>query len=201
MPLDIDLLLAWGATYKKVAQGEIIFNEGNHCSFYYQLVSGSIKWVNVNEDGKEFIQTIIEPGECFGIMPLFDDEPYAASAVAEKDSIVIRLHKPVFLDLLRESTDLHFEFSRLLAEQIRFKLLLLKTISCEDPHICISTLLAYLKKHKKNICKDCNQLKLTRQQIASMTGLRVETVIRTMRAMHDGGELLNTKGKVFCMYD
>ncbi len=201
MPLDIDLLLAWGATYKKVAQGEIIFNEGNHCSFYYQLVSGSVKWVNVNEDGREFIQTIIEPGECFGIMPLFDDEPYAASAVAEKDSILLRLHKPVFLDLLTESTDLHFKFSRLLAEQIRFKLLLLKTISCEDPHICISTLLAYLKKHKKNICKDCNQLKLTRQQIASMTGLRVETVIRTMRAMHDGGELLITKGKVFCMYD
>ena len=112
MPLDIDLLLAWGATYKKVAQGEIIFNEGNHCSFYYQLVSGSVKWVNVNEDGREFIQTIIEPGECFGIMPLFDDEPYAASAVAEKDSILLRcLHtlkniKRIFAKIVINSSSL-----------------------------------------------------------------------------------------------
>jgi len=201
MPVDIDLLLAWGATYKKIAQGETIFTEGNHCSFYHQLVNGSVKWINVDEDGKEFIHTIVEPGESFGIMPLFDDEPYAASAVAEKDSIVLRLHKPVFLDLLRDSPQLHFKFTRLLAEQVRFKLLLLKTISCQNPHICITTLLNYLKKNKKNICQDCSQLTLTRQQIAGMTGLRVETVIRTMRHMHDDGELLITKGKVFCVYD
>ena len=44
---------------------------------------------------------------------------------------------------------------------------------------------------------DCNQLKLTRQQIADMTGLRVETVIRAMRNMHEKGELTIEKGKVF----
>lgn len=201
MPIDINLLLAWGATYKKVGHGDIIFREGNNCSFYHQLVSGVVKWVNINEDGREFIQTIVEPGESFGIVSLFDDEPYAATAIAEKDSIILRLHKPVFLNLLEESSTLQSKFSRLLAEQIRFKLLLLKTISFEDPHICISTLIGYLKKNKKNICANCNQLKLTRQQIAGMTGLRVETVIRTMRHMHDDGELLITKGKVFCLYD
>lgn len=201
MAVDVDLLLAWGATYKKITPGEIIFTEGNHCSFYHQLVNGSVKWMNVDEAGKEFIQTIVEPGESFGILPLFDDEPYAATAIAEKESLVLRLHKPVFLDLLRDSPELHFKFTRLLAEQVRFKLLLLKTISCQNPHICIATLLDYLKKHKKNICPDCSQLNLTRQQIAGMTGLRVETVIRTMRHMHDAGELLITKGKVFCIYD
>ena len=201
MTIDINLLLAWGATYKKVGHGDIIFREGNNCSFYHQLVSGVVKWVNINEDGIEFIQTIVEPGESFGIVSLFDDEPYAATAIAEKDSIILRLHKPVFLNLLEESSTLQSKFSRLLAEQIRFKLLLLKTISFEDPHICISTLIGYLKKNKKNICANCNQLKLTRQQIAGMTGLRVETVIRTMRHMHDDGELLITKGKVFCLYD
>lgn len=199
MAVDVDLLLAWGAAYKKVTPGEIIFSEGNHCSFYHQLVKGSVKWINVDESGKEFIHNIAEPGESFGILPLFDDQPYAATAIAERESIVLRLHKPVFLDLLRDSPQLHFKFTRLLAEQVRFKLLLLKTISCQNPHICIATLLDYLKKHKKNICPDCSQLNLTRQQIAGMTGLRVETVIRTMRHMHDDGELLITKGKVFCV--
>ncbi len=198
MILDIDLLLALGATYKKLSAGETIFLEGTHCSFYHQLVSGRVKWVNINEDGKEFIHTIIEPGESFGELPLFDDEPYAANAIAEEDSIILRLHKPVFLNLLKESPELHFTFSRLLAEKVRFKLLLLKTISCEDPVKCISTLLAYLKKNKKNICGDCSQVKLTRQQIAGMTGLRVETVIRAMRSMHDSGTLVINKGKVYC---
>ena len=198
MILDIDLLLALGATYKKLNTGETIFSEGTNCNFYHQLVSGSVKWFNINEVGKEFIQTMVEPGESFGEMPLFDDEPYAANAIAEQESIIIRLHKPVFLKLLKESPDLHFKFSRILAEKVRFKLLLLKTISCEDPQQCIGTLLHYLKKKQKNFCQDCKQLKLTRQQIAGMTGLRVETVIRTMRTMHSNGQIVICKGKVFC---
>jgi CRP-like cAMP-binding protein len=198
MMIDIDILLTWGAAFKKVPKGSTIFSEGSGCSFYYQLVSGKVRWVNINEEGKEFIQTIIEPGECFGEMPLFDDEPYAASAIADEDTVVIRLHKPVFLKLIRESQDIHFKFSRLLAERVRFKFMLLKSLACHDPENRISTLLNYFKKENKNYCPDCSQLKLTRQQIADMTGLRVETVIRSMRHMHEKGELLIDKGKVYC---
>lgn len=196
--IDIDLLLAWGAAFKKIPKSATIFREGTTCCFYYQLVSGRIRWLNINEEGKEFIQIIIEPGECFGELPLFDDEPYAATAIADEDSVVIRLHKPVFTQLMKENHELHFKFSRLLAKRIRFKFMLLKSFASHDPENRIHALLDYLKKENKNFCSDCSQLKLTRQQIADMTGLRVETVIRSMRHMHEKGELLINKGKVFC---
>ncbi|MBK6635668.1 MAG: Crp/Fnr family transcriptional regulator [Chitinophagaceae bacterium] len=54
----------------------MIFREGAQSSFYYQLVSGEGKVGKYNNEGREFIQTIIEPGECFGEFPLFDDEPF-----------------------------------------------------------------------------------------------------------------------------
>jgi CRP-like cAMP-binding protein len=196
--IDIDTLLAWGAAYKKVGAGEIIFHEGSPCSFYHQLISGKVKWVNINDEGKEFIQTIIEPNECFGEFPLFDGEPYAASAIADVDSLVIRLHSSVFHQLLKENPELHFKFSRLLTQRLRFKFLILKELAKHNPENSISTLLNYFKQHRKNICTRCNKLNLTRQQIADMTGLRVETVIRTMKSMQMKGELQITKGKVYC---
>lgn len=196
--IDIDLLLAWGAAFKKVPKGNTIFTEGTSCSFYYQLVSGQVRWMNINEEGKEFIHTIIAPGECFGELPLFDDEPYAATAIADEDCVLIRLHKPVFNQLIRENIAIHLKFSKLLAQKVRFKLMLLKSLACHNPEVMISALLQYFKKENKNFCSDCNQLKLTRQQIADMTGLRVETVIRSMRHMHEKGELLINKGKVYC---
>lgn len=196
--IDIDTLLAWGAAYKKVSAGEIIFHEGSQCSFYHQLVSGKVKWVNINDEGREFIQTIIEPNECFGEFPLFDDEPYAASAIADEDSVIIRLHQSSFHQLLKENSDLHFKFSRLLTQRLRFKFLILKELAKHNPENSISTLLNYFKQHRKNICTKCNKLNLTRQQIADMTGLRVETVIRTMKSMQMKGELQITKGKVYC---
>ena len=198
MMIDIDLLLAWGAAYKKVSAGEMIFREGGNCSFYYQLVSGKVRWVNINDEGREFIQTIIEPGECFGELPIFDDEAYAASAIADEDSVIIRLHKITFLQLIKENPEIHFAFSKLLTQRLRFKFLILKELATHNPESSISTLLSYFKEHKKNICTKCNRLKLTRQQIADMTGLRVETVIRTMRNMHSMGLLRIDKGKVYC---
>ncbi len=196
--INTDLLLAWGASYKKLDEGEIIFNEGAHCQFYYQLVSGIVKWYNIDDNGKEFIQTIIEPGECFGEMPLFDGGTFAATAIAVEPTIIIRLTKISFLQLLKENTDIHFSFSKLLAKRVRFKFLLLKSLALHAPEARIATLLNYLKAEHKNFCPDCNQLNLTRQQIADMTGLRVETVIRAIRNMNGKGTLVIDKGKVFC---
>ncbi|MCX6300434.1 MAG: Crp/Fnr family transcriptional regulator [Bacteroidetes bacterium] len=196
--INTDLLLAWGAVYKKINTGEVIFKEATQCHFYTQLVSGRVKWVNIDDEGKEFIQTIIEPGECFGEIPLFDEGTYAATALAEEESVIIRLHKASFIQLIKENPEIHFAFTKLLAKRVRFKFLLLKTIALHAPEARIATLINYLKSENKNFCPKCNQLKLTRQQIADMTGLRVETVIRTIRSMHNKGSLIIEKGKVFC---
>jgi CRP-like cAMP-binding protein len=198
MMIPVDTLLAWGATYKKVATEETIFREGVEGRFYYQIESGSVRWVNITDDGREFIQNIIEPGECFGELPLFDDMPYAATAIANTDSVILRLHKNTFHQLLREEPELHFAFSKLMAHRMRFKFLLLKELACADPEHRISTLFSYFKESRKFICQKCNRVQLTRQQIADMTGLRVETVIRTIRNLQQKGSLVIDKGKVYC---
>ena len=196
--ISIDTLLAWGATYKKIGSEETIFREGTECHFYYQLVSGSVRWINIDDKGNEFIQYMISPGESFGEFSLFDDYPYAANAVANADSVIIRLHKSTFTQLLKEYPTIHFAFTRLFAERLRFKFLLLKELACFGPEHRISTLFNYFKESKENICYQFSQIRLTRQQIANMTGLRVETVIRSIKNLQNKGELVIDKGKVYC---
>lgn len=196
--IDINVLLAWGATYKKVRTNETVFFEGEACNYYYQVVSGSIRWLNIDEEGRECIHAILEHDESFGEFPLFDDGPYAATAIANSDSVLIRLHKTNFLELLKENTDILFSLNKLLTKRLRFKYSVFKSMSSNSPETRIINLINYLKSENKNFCGECNKLNLTRQQIAGMTGLRVETVIRTMRHMHEKGELSISKGKVFC---
>lgn len=196
--IDIDILLTIGAAYKKINAGDIIFHEGAECRFYYQLISGCVRWSNIDDEGNEFIQNMIEPGECFGEMPLFDDEPYAATAIADTDCVIARLHKSEFLELLTERPDIHFAFTKMMSQRIRFKFLLIRELANHDPEKSITTLLSYLKRTRKHVCEKCNKVKLTRQQIANMTGMRVETVIRAIRHLHDKGSLVIEKGKVFC---
>lgn len=188
-------MLLKGGTIKRFDTKSSIFSEGSECIYYHQLISGRIAWENSNEEGKEFIQKIIEPGECFGELPLFDDEVYAADAIALESSEVARLPKSIFLQILRENPDIHFQFSRVLAQRLRFDFRLLKSFAFENPEERIRTLLSYLKNQQRS--KSPMQVMLTRQQIANMTGLRVETVIRAIIALDKKGELSINQGKVY----
>lgn len=198
MMIDTDILLAWGATYKKISAGEIIFRETTEAHFYYQLESGSVRYVNITDSGKEFIQYLIEPAESFGELPLFDDFPYAATAIANKNSLILRLHKNTFQQLLIEHPEIHLKFSRLLTERLRFKIKIIKELANASPEHTIQTLFNHFKENKRHICIESNKVQLTRQQIANMTGLRVETVIRAIRHLQERGAVIIDKGKVYC---
>lgn len=189
------MLLKKGGSVKNFEPKSIVFAEGTECIYYHQLVSGRVAWENSNDEGKEFIQKIIEPGECFGELPLFDDGLYAADAITIEPSEVARLPKSTFLQILRENPDIHFEFSRVLAQRLRFDFRLLKSFAFETPEERIRTLLNYLKNQQRN--NSPMQVMLTRQQIANMTGLRVETVIRSIIALGKKGELNIIQGKVY----
>jgi CRP/FNR family cyclic AMP-dependent transcriptional regulator len=195
--IDIDKLISLGAGYKNIAANEMIFEEGTECHYYYQLVSGSVRWVQIGDDGKEFVHDMIEPGECFGEFPLFDNKSYAASAIANSRSVVLRLPTEVFQQLLQEEPVLYSDFSKLLVERLRFRFLLSKDLAGNKPSDKICSLLNYFKTHKKYFCNKCNLVQLTRQQIADMTGLRVETVIRSIRQLEVVGRLQIQKGKVY----
>lgn len=199
--LDISLLLDKGATYREIAPGEMLFEEGSIASFYYQLISGRIRWANLLANGKEVLHRIVEPGESFGELPLFDGETYAASAIADAPGKVIRLRVESFHELLRERPEIHFAFSKLFVERLRFSFLLTNTLSANSPEFILETLIDYFNQKGKYICKECNRLLLTRQQLANITGLRVETVIRTIKNMQRDEKLNVIKGKVFIPAD
>lgn len=193
-----DMLLAWGANYRLLTKGEMLFEEGAPGHYYHQLVRGRVKWVNIDEDGREFIQAVVLPGESVGELPLFDGGPYAASAVAIDDGVsLLRLGKATFLQMLREEPALHFNFTRMITARLRGKFIFLKELSCPHPERRIMAVLRYHRERGAGDPIHRILIPLTRQQIANMTGLRVETVIRTVRSLQQAGRLLIVDGKVY----
>lgn len=183
--LDPQLLLSFGAQFHTVEKGDALFWEGTTCQYYYQVHSGQFKWVNIGEDGKEFIQRIIEAGQCIGELPLFDGGAYAASAFAILKSEVIRLPIEQFQEMMLSHPELQAKFLNRLAAMVRFKFFMNKEIAFDDPEKLILTVFEYFKTHKMYINEVDNLVLLTRQQIADLTGLRVETVIRVIRNLND----------------
>lgn len=182
MQIDINLLTAWGAVSKKYRKNEIIFLEGDSPRYYYQIVSGKVKMFNSSKETKELTQGVFADGESFAEPPIFIEETYPSSAITVVDCVIMRMLKERFLQLLDEHPALQKKFLKLLSERIYDKSLLARELVSSSPEERIKNFLyQYKKKYSKNgetALVDC-----TRQEIANFTGLRVETVIRTLQKM------------------
>ena len=73
--------------------------------------------------------------------------------------------------------------------------MLLKKLSFENPKHRILTLLQTLKKDQKNLRP--SKINYTRNEIANMTGLRIETVIRTIKQLEKEKELEIRDKKIY----
>lgn len=176
--IDLELLLSYGAFCKEYDKGEILFYEGDEALYYYQIVEGSVKMYNANDDGKEYTQGYFSEGQSFGEPPLFIDESYPASAMAFQDAKVLRLQKDRFWKVLDENPKIERHFLKLMARRIHNKATTSKDIINQKPEFRIQAFLDSCKKSKEK-----EQIEFTRQEIANFTGLRVETVIRTLMKM------------------
>ncbi|MFE3870149.1 Crp/Fnr family transcriptional regulator [Flavobacterium sp. ZS1P70] len=194
MQIDIDLLFSWGAVAKKYKKNEIIFDEDEVAHFYYQIIEGSVRMFNSNDEGKEFTQGLFCKGNSFGEPPLFIEEPYPSKAITIQDSTIIKLSKDKFLKILDEYPSIQKSFLILLANKIHSKSNTSKEIINQKPEFRI---VAFLNTHKKKseCCNEKVLIPYTRQEIANFTGLRVETVIRVLCKMNtcDKLEIVNHK--------
>lgn len=195
--IDEDILKARGGVLLKFKKNQTIFFEGNTALFYHQIVEGNVKMVNINSAGKEFIQGMFTSGQSFGEPVLLTGELYPASAVASDDASVIKLNKESFLHVLKEFPEIHFNLTQLLAKRLYNKAIISKEIAIHTPE---HRILRVLELFRKNIIeqgrKKC-KVEISRQQIADMTGLRVETVIRAIKALERKDQVKIEKGKIY----
>lgn len=170
---------------------QVLFHEGDKATDYYQVQEGSVKMFIASPDGQEFIQGIFGPGESFGEPALIGKFPYPGSARAIEPCKVWKLSEDYFFQMLKENFQLHLNLTKVLCKRLRYKSMVLAEISSHDPDHRIYSLLQYYRD-KNTQPGDPTPIRIpfTRQQIADMSGLRVETVIRTVKRMEKEGKLV-----------
>ena len=195
--INENLLLDHGAKKVSFSKGDQLFREGESALSFYQVASGEIKMNNYNEDGKEFIQGIFATGQSFGEPPLLANVKYPANAEALSDAEVFQLSKEQFLELLSSNPRVHLKITETLAKRLYYKAIMVSEISSQEPEHRILRILDYLKNVAKVEEPFGYKVELTRQQLADLTGLRVETVIRATKSLEKKGELQIKKRKVY----
>ncbi|WP_223609343.1 Crp/Fnr family transcriptional regulator [Chryseobacterium sp. OSA05B] len=183
MVISEDILLAHGAKTELYQPNEFIFKEGTIAKFYFQIRQGFVKINNFLEDGKEFVHGFPFDGHCIGESYLFTDHLYAVNAMTISQCEIIKLEKSAFLKLLLKNSALHFKVNHYTADRLHFRYLISSLLSIGDPTIKLKVLLDHIKTYFGFDAQYSFEVPYTRHQLATLTGLRIETVIRAFNKM------------------
>jgi CRP/FNR family cyclic AMP-dependent transcriptional regulator len=177
-------------------KGEIIYHQNAVARSFYEVKNGEVQVINSNTSGKEFIQGVFKAGDCFGIPSLILGQTYPEAAIAYTDCEIYIIPKQKFTTLLQEDYMFHFSITKILCKQLLYTKMMLEEIAIEEGEHRLLTLIHYLMGQK-----DCNNKKLdiTKQQLADMSGLRVETVIRIMKKIEEKGMIETKRGNIVCL--
>ena len=103
----------------EVAGGQTLMTQGEPGDSMYLAISGRLRAYVRAADGSERMAREMGRGHTIGEMSLFTGEPRAATVVAIRDSVLVRLPKPEFDRILASSAQLSIALTRQIIGHLR----------------------------------------------------------------------------------
>ena len=170
---------------KAVARSTSVITGGDTTDSLYIVISGRLKVMMSDAEGKEVILTILGPGEYFGEMGLIDDAPRSASVVAIEACELLYISKRDFKKCLADNADMAMAVMRGLVRRLREADRKIGSLALLDVYGRVARLLLDMSETvdgEKIVTK-----RLPKQDIAKMIGASREMVSRVMKDLQMGG--------------
>ncbi len=177
-------------------RGNIIFKENTDPKYYFQIKSGTVKLNTITCDGKEYLYGLPFQGHCIAESYVFSQKKYPFNAIAVTNCEVIRLIKSKFLDLMKHNPQLLMDVFAYSSDRTHYKNLMLSTLGVTNSMERLIKLLDYIKDLYRPGSKEPFIIPFTRQQLACLSGLCLETIIRTVKKMESNKLLYILHGKI-----
>lgn len=167
--------LATHATTRSLQRGDVLFHEEDEASALFIVESGRIAISNKSFDGRESMVALMEAGDLFGEMGLFDDRGRSAEARTLEAAEVIQIpYEPV--------VDLYEAHPRLLRGVVE---MLVRRLRSMDMALADSVFLDVTGRTAKRLLEiagesDDFELPVTQEELAGMVGASRERVNKSI---------------------
>jgi CRP-like cAMP-binding protein/DNA-binding NarL/FixJ family response regulator len=181
------------------AAGDFLALEGDDNDRGLVVVYGRVSLVKTSASGKDLIVELLPPLDPFGMLTTLEKQPYPFSVKAQIDSRVIWVPRVVLNYILDNYPDLSREFFNRILKRLRKAHDLSRALAHDLVEVRIASALLALVP---NFCstdedKETFGVRMTRQELAELTGTTYETVSRVVTRLEREGLLdLSESGKV-----
>ena len=173
---------------RKVIRGDSLFNNGETFKALFAIRTGFFKTSFASPDGREQVTGFQMAGEVMGLDGIVNDH-HTCDAIALEDAEVCVMNFDHIATLSREITGLQRHVHKMLSREILREngvMLLLGSMRAEER---LATFLLNLAQrlHARGFSSSELVLRMTREEIGSYLGMKIETVSRTFSKLVEDG--------------
>ena len=178
-------------------RNSFILRAGEETEALYIILSGRVKILIPDEQGREVILAVMGPSEFFGEMGLLDDQPRSASVETLEPCEMLRFSKSGFMACLKDNFDLAMIILRNLVKRLREADRKIESLALIDVYGRVARLLL-------DQAEEIDGMWIVRsappkQEIARMIGASREMVSRVVKDLQQRGYIRAEKRKVFLL--
>jgi CRP-like cAMP-binding protein len=194
--------LAERAIERHLARDEVLFITGEPARGLFVIVEGALRAVRDGVDGREQVIHVERAGATIAEIPVFDDQPYPSTVIAEEETVVLFLEKQQVRRLCMEHPQIALSALRLLAGRLRKCAALVETLSLKEVDQRVARwLLTEARSYGTRGEEGLEiHLRLTHQQIASRIGSVREVVSRALGRLQQQG-LIKIQARLILITD
>jgi len=176
---------------KDYADGETVYNQGSPALSLCIVNTGSVKIYKTSPDGREQILRVLGPGDFFGEAVLFARQSLTASAQALGPSKVCQLDKQRAEEIIHRNPALAHKLITALNLRLLQAEEQIENLGTRTTLQRVANLLTNLAQEQKT---NIITLPLSREGLASLTGMTVENLSRKLTELQQQ-ELIQPQGR------
>jgi CRP/FNR family transcriptional regulator len=187
-PGDLQRLDEVVATRRRVKQGEHLFSNGEEFTSLYAIRTGFFKTSVSSEDGREQVTGFQMSGEIIGLDGIVSDR-HSCNAIALEDAEVCVMPFANVEELSREFPVLQRHVHKIMSREIVREngvMMLLGNMRAEE-RLAAFLLNLVQRLHARGFSQSEMVLRMTREEIGSYLGLKLETISRTFSRFSEDG--------------
>ena len=176
------------ATRRKISRGDTLFRNGDKFGALYAIRTGFFKTCVSAEDGRDQVTGFQMAGEIIGLDGIVSDH-HTCDAVALEDAEVCVMTFERIEELSREISALQRHVHKIMSREIVREngvMLLLGSMRAEE-RLAAFLLNLVQRLHARGFSQSELVLRMTREEIGSYLGLKLETVSRTFSKFAEDG--------------
>lgn len=190
-------------TARLYRKGMIIFMEGQPGEGFHYIQQGRVKIVKISDDGREHIIHLLDEGDIFAGVVLFNTAPYPATAVALEDCQIGMIKNSDLEQLALHNNALAMHLIKAINQRLLYAQQKIANLALHDVTARTAEVLLRLGKEKgrRNAGGQITiEMALSRQDLASLVGTTRETVTRTLSSLKKG-KVIDFDGSTMVILD